>query len=531
MKQALLVIVAGALLAVVVFYLYREDSMPVVVDGKVTTFAKMAPEQLDLRANRDALAFKRLVAQTMHLQRAIEANDALWMRGPDQGLTADERREALAIFEAVLDNSVALDQLARFHLDFWLVNAVTQRERHARHFALFFATYVEKLAVGLTLIDRTINKPQFEKLFDEGNHGLGIAPGAYARLKWNVVHVEDATTALAAHQWLKTLGGTLHELEKNDPQTWGFLRNRLEDRYELVKKNLTLKSVKLFGGNTMDIGKDTAKTVWFPAQTEAAEVMGDTRVYRKNVALISEAQALEAAKRSEPGDILVERRNWYLSNVGLPGFWPHAALYVGTKEELAAYFDGDAEVTRAFAGKKLSEHLAAKHPKAWAEYTALDHEGHVNRVLEAMSEGVVFTSVEHSIATADYVGAVRPLRSKVDKAQAIDRAFGYAGRPYDFDFDFYTDESLVCSELVYKAYEPRSECQGVQFPLEKVVGRMTLGPNTMVRQFDEEYGTPKQQLAFAWFLDGHEQAKNATFESVEAFRASHRRPKWDIVQR
>ncbi len=35
----------------------------------------------------------------------------------------------------------------------------------------------------------------------------------------------------------------------------------------------------------------------------------------------------------EPGDIIVARQNWYLSNIGLPGFWPHAELYVGTPEE------------------------------------------------------------------------------------------------------------------------------------------------------------------------------------------------------
>lgn len=528
MRQVLLVVVGGALLAVAVFLMVREDSLPVVVDGAVTTFPAMAPEQLDLRAEHDAVAFKRLVGQTMRLQRSIEEQDALFGKGPDEGLSADERREALSLFEAVLDNSIALDTLARFHLDFWHVNVVSERERHARHFALFFAAYVEKLALGLALIDRTINKPQFEKLFDEGNQGLGIPPGAYQRLKWNVVHVEDASTALAAHQWMKVLAGPLEALQQQDPQTWGFLMNRLEERYQVVKRNLTTKSVKLFGGNSLDIGKDTAKTVWFPVQAEAATVMGDTRVYRKDVALISEALAHEAARRSEPGDILVERRNWYLSNVGLPGFWPHAALYLGSADELAAYF-ADADVDKAF-GKPLIKHLEEKYPKAFADYQALDHEQHTTRILEAMSEGVVFTSVEHSIATADYVAAVRPMRSKVDKAQAIDRAFGYAGRPYDFDFDFYTDASLVCSELVYKAYEPRAGCSGVAFPLEKVVGRMTLGPNTMVRQFDQEYGTDKQQMAFAWFLDGHEKARNATFENVDAFRASHRRPKWDVVQ-
>ena len=529
MRQALLVVVAGALLAVVAFFLYREDSLPVVVDGQVTTFPDMAPEQRDLRADRDAVAFKRLVGQTMRLQRSLEEQRSLFDKGPDEGLTADERREALSLFEAVLDNSIALDTLARFHLDFWHVNVVSDRERHARHFALFFASYVEKLALGLALVDRTINKPQFEKLFDEGNQGLGIAPGAYKRLKWNVVHVEDASTALAAHQWMKVLGGPLDALQKKDPQTWGFLMNRLEERYALVKGNLTSKSVKLFGGNTVDIGKDTAKTVWFPVQTQAATVMGDTRVHRKDLALISVELAHEAARRSEPGDILLERRNWYLSNVGLPGFWPHAALYLGSTDELAAYF-ADPEVEKAF-GMPFVQHLEKKHGKAFTEWAALDHEEHTNRILEAMSEGVVFTSVEHSIATADYVAAIRPMRTKVDKAQAIDRAFGYAGRPYDFDFDFYTDASLVCSELVYKAYEPRAECIGVAFPLEKVVGRMTLGPNTMVRQFDQEYGTDKQQMAFAWFLDGHEKARSASFESVDVFRASHRRPKWDVVQR
>lgn len=528
-NRLLLVGMALALAALGVLLLVRGDAKPNGADGRRVGLAGLAPEELDLHADRDATRFKRIVGQTIRLHQRLAESATLFDRPADRGLSADERREALDLFEAVLDHTIALDQLSRFHLDFLQISVLDDPLRHARHFALYFAAYTEKLALGLALIDRTINKPQFEKLFDEGNQALGIVPGAYGRLKWNVVHVEDAATALAAHQWMKLLGAKLDELAKGDGPRWGFVLARLEDRYQTVKDNLTGKSVKLFGGNSFDIGKDTAHAVWFPVQTEVAEVMGDTKVKRLHQYLIAAEQVSDAAKRSEPGDVLVERRNWYVSNVGLPGFWPHAALWLGSAEELTAYF-ADAEVERAYGGS-FAKYLEDKFPGAWASYTAPDAEGHTARLIEAMSEGVVFTSAEHSVGTADYVAAMRPQLSKLDKARAIARAFLYAGRPYDFDFDFYTDATLVCSELVYKAYEPRKESKGLSLPLEKVVGRMTLGPNTMVRLFDEQLGGKAQQLAFAWFLDGHERERNASFEPIEVFRRSWTRPKWDVAQK
>ena len=52
------------------------------------------------------------------------------------------------------------------------------------------------------------------------------------------------------------------------------------------------------------------------------------------------------------------------------------------------------------------------------------------------------------------MAALRPRLPAVEKAAAILRAFGHARRPYDFNFDFRTDATLVCSELIYKVYEP-----------------------------------------------------------------------------
>lgn len=52
----------------------------------------------------------------------------------------------------------------------------------------------------------------------------------------------------------------------------------------------------------------------------------------------------------------------------------------------------------------------------------------------------------------------------------------------------------------------------------------------MVRQYAAAYGTTRQQLDFAWFLDGHEKRGEATWETEAVLRASHLRAKWDVAQ-
>ena len=140
----------------------------------------------------------------------------------------------------------------------------------------------------------------------------------------------------------------------------------------------------------------------------------------------------------------------------------------------------------------------------------------------------MFTTLEHA-AGADHVAALRPRLPAVEKAAALLRAFGYAGRPYDFNFDFRTDTALVCSELVYKAYEPGPGRQGLRLPLVDVLGRPVLPPSEVARLFDAELGTPAAQLDLVRFLDGREAVGVAVEGDVEGFRRSWRRPKWPSV--
>jgi hypothetical protein len=223
----------------------------------------------------------------------------------------------------------------------------------------------------------------------------------------------------------------------------------------------------------------------------------------------------------------LERRNWYLSNIGLPGFWPHAALFVGTQAQIVKALADDPQVKLHFGD--LAAHFAATYPKAWASLAERDHAGHEHCVIEAVSEGVSSASLEHSCA-ADYVAALRPRVPVLLRALAIERALRYWGRPYDFNFDFATDDEVVCSELVVKAYESAPDLPGLSVPYVELLGRRAVPPTEIAKYFRDHLGKPEQQLDFVYFLEGREGEHQAVVADAEALATTCDRPKWDIVQ-
>ena len=119
---------------------------------------------------------------------------------------------------------------------------------------------------------------------------------------------------------------------------------------------------------------------------------------------------------------------------------------------------------------------------------------------------------------------IRPRLPEAAKAEAVVRAFGMLGRPYDFEFDFVTDDRIVCSELIYKAYEQR-----LDLPVMRYAGRSVTPPNDFVRWFDEHYDSAERRADFVAFIDGHAHDKRARVEDVGALRRSWRRPRWHPI--
>ena len=78
--------------------------------------------------------------------------------------------------------------------------------------------------------------------------------------------------------------------------------------------------------------------------------------------------------------------------------------------------------------------------------------------------------------------------------------------------------------------EPRPHPANVDFVWEPINRSPQLLTAEQVRQFDEQYGTEQQQLDFVYFLDGREKVKGALVSDLDSFRASWKRPKWDVLQ-
>lgn len=222
--------------------------------------------------------------------------------------------------------------------------------------------------------------------------------------------------------------------------------------------------------------KNTANWPIYHAVVGIAGWLGDTRVHKYEPSITVD-QLHEMEKTLKAGDILLERQDHFLSNAFLPGFWPHAILYLGPIEEWSSL--------RLPDGSKLSEDPWIRK-NIFPKYQG-HHNNHQLAVIEAVSEGVIFSSLDHS-SRKDYIAVLRPTFPESERegkiAQAIRQALKFHGRPYDFDFNYATDDKIVCTELIYRAYDPQINF-GVQKnapikPVPRVPGIIsTMGRNTM----------------------------------------------------
>ncbi len=98
------------------------------------------------------------------------------------------------------------------------------------------------------------------------------------------------------------------------------------------------------------------------------------------------------------------------------------------------------------------------------------------RVLEALKDGVLFRPLEETLAV-DAVAVIRPQLDQADLARGISRVISHEGKLYNFDFDFFRSDRLVCTEVVYRAFDGLGP---IEIPLQERSGRPTLSAEDLL---------------------------------------------------
>jgi hypothetical protein len=492
------------------------------VGGKLDPLWSLAPEKLLSATEDDARRLQRLLPLLDAAVKDLEKLEPRLANARTGELTAEERQRLRQQWWRVFEPILAIDEIKSRYSGWYGLDYLKQARLHARGFALSFSGLCAQVDAGLRLLAALSGKQLLPVLFDEAMPQQGLPAHTFSGLRKKLGRARDL--------WLVPLGNEWYERWISNHLTLDQPLTPLLKQLDPLRQSAlsrVLKPTKTGVENKLDVIKSMLFERWFPLQKNMAEWAGDTRVAKQDRRLISDAQLAELKTKLEPGDIILERRNWYLSNIGLPGFWPHAALYVGSQSQILGALARDKDVEQAMGD--LGKRFAQQQPKAWASLAERDHGGHEHCVIEAVSEGVCSASIEHSCA-ADYVAVLRPRVTPVQRARAIERALAYWGRPYDFNFDFATDDQVVCSELVMKAYEDSSDTPGIRVPYVELVGRRAVPPTEIVKSFRDNLNRPEQQFDFVYFLEGREGEHKAVVADAKTLALTCDRPKWDIVQ-
>ncbi len=151
----------------------------------------------------------------------------------------------------------------------------------------------------------------------------------------------------------------------------------------------------------------------------------------------------------QAGDVLLEKTPFRLTDKLIPGYWGHAAIWIGTEKELRELGIWD-------------------HPLV-SRYHEQINQG--RGVVEALRSGVEMNEIDHFL-NIDSVGVLRKQSiGRDERIKVILSSLRQVGKPYDFNFDVESKERVYCSKLVYLTYS------GVDWPTKKSLGRTTFTPD------------------------------------------------------
>ncbi len=203
-----------------------------------------------------------------------------------------------------------------------------------------------------------------------------------------------------------------------------------------------------------------------------------------------------------PWDILLSRKIFVATNISIPGFWKHMAMYLWTWDYLQKKF------------KNYNLNYLKKN---------------THYIIESTSAWVKIVPFGEYISKIDFLWVFRTTFSDKKITNAIKETLNLLNHKYDYLFNFYSDQNFVCSELIIKAYLKNNEDdEWLIIELLKISYWIWYPPDELVKKAEKEKNNQKKEIYPAIFLDTIIKDKKSFINSNEELLKSYKRSKFSF---
>ena len=365
------------------------------------------------------------------------------------------------------------------------------------------AIFLLGFSVALLLVDAarflralTTDRPLVRAKFNQPIPGFSVPGGAYDTIQKSLTSSRHAWRLYQAREYYRENRSRIRAKAR---------ACEIEDIADLVESqseqlDVSLQKFARFRWRTRldQIVRWLGRTIFlkptYGVQKLSSSMMADVYVRRGHQPQLPAkiVQSLESVAR--PGDVFLVRKEFAITNYFLPGHWPHAALYLGTPEELQRMQVNANVSDERWNTLQAAAQSSCPHPTGRC-------------VLEAMKDGVNLRCWNSPLGS-DSIVVLRPKVSESEIGGSLARGLTHEGKSYDFDFNFGNSDRLVCTEVVYRAYDGVGE---MDFPLIRRAGRPTLSGADLIdmalqsKNFDVHAAyVPKENSAPATLVLGDE---------------------------
>jgi hypothetical protein len=400
----------------------------------------------------DVDSLREITAGLQRLEREV-ANGRLAIRVRRRGyFTPDDDDRTRQLLLAYRNYRLALYDIIHRRQDYAVI---MDAESQVRNLLIGLAAGLTVYSKSLRLIRAFEREPLVRRKLNEADAKFGLPAGFFDEILRGCSSLRNYRAIARGQQFWCWHRREIQQLVRREGRDWAWLCDVIRREHSAVRRRLARILWYRVRFNWRALWRTTFRPVRrarYGVQSTVAGVVAGARTTRHYEPALNAEVLRELRPCLRPGDVLLIRAERKLTSALLPGFWAHAALYLGGRADLEALgLSGLAPV--------------AKH---WPVLDS-DH-APFGSVIEAISPRVQINPLQRSLH-ADHVAVFRPHFAADEVKAALLEAFSHAGKPYDYEFDFNITDRIVCTELIYRSYHRRAGCE---FPLVKRLGRFTL---------------------------------------------------------